>query len=1604
LSYFDTATGKSVLIAELKDSHGQLLPTKNQVLYPDAFTDFKCSVRYTYTKAGFEQDIILEEQPPSPKEWSLNPETTKLQVLTEFLDPPAAEVSRQTGTPGASDKVINFGQMRIGQGKAFLTGTETGPAKGGIAVEKHWQKLDGRDVLVEEVPIPAIAPQLLTLPLPQPPPASGQGDQGSAGSILHRVLEQRHLPPPKLAKHSRQSMRLASLPAAEKGLVLDYFTLSADATNFTFQGDTTYLVNGIFNLDGTTTIEGGTVVKFGDTNVDGVGLWIFGPLVCKTGPYRPGVFTSKHDNSVGETIAGSSGNPTTGTNNFYLLPASTLITNVSNLRFAYAHNGLCLFDNGELDVWDCQFIKCQSAIDNYAFPGFHLHNVLFSGGSTAVQFDQNIAMTLSAEHVTADSTNFWGYSSYQPSLFLTNCIIKGTFTTPPTLSTNSVVLNPAGTVFQTLGAASYYLADNSPWRNAGTTNISTNLLADLKQKTTYPPIVYAKLLLTNNLSLFPQAQRDTDNPDLGYHYDPLDYAFGGAYITTAAITVSPGTAIAGFGTNVYTYGLTIANGGQFLCQGSPTNLNRIVSYNTVQEQSTTNWHTATDGLLLSEFLGNVPACLINCRLTDWSIPAQDGSLLHAYNGQCAPITLQDCQFHGGSLFSDYPTINLTNCLLERVNVVLASWDNNLASVRNNLFWAGTFVFDTYPITNAVVKDNLFDHTTIPDESWDYLTYDGGYNAYVTNCDRLLPFMANDLILTNSPAYQIGALGNYYLPTNSPLINAGSATADLVGMYEYTTTANEVKETNSIVDIGFHYVAVDVNNNPDSTLWLGMPDYLVDANGDGYPDLANWQMNYFGHLGLDPNAMPYGNSITLLQDYQSGNDLSLIDFSLSVSNLNVSTSQTPLSLSVAQGIPYYMAVLIDSTNFDAASWQSFSLSRLVNLGALEGWHDIWIGLRALPQSSASAWRWTRLKLDLTPPPIVIAGPSNVVSQRIIQLTGYSPESLSRITYDLANTNGLLTNQQVHVLDRVLDTNIWEFTTNTLQAFDVELALGTNTFTFHAIDLAGNIGSTNLTISLIRDTTPPIITLGWPQNGMQLCGTSFTLVGSMDDSSATIAATFVDATGGTVALNGLIERDGTFWVEGLPLNAGVNQFTLTATDDWGNVSTTNLSVTQNALTLTVNSVDPEQLYLPANAVSGTVSDPTYSIWVNGVAGVNNGDGTWSAANVPVTAGGTACFYVSAYPAADVLSPSVHQPNGNPSDPNAASALVETAKSPRIYVSSYTASLSGTFDERLDFVSNYSEPGVTIQPGDWSKDHLSADSTITWTDGTGGHGDDTLSENGSDSYSDPGSGSMTCTTHQNWPAPSFWPDLGSGTLTSTPTGCNPANPASPRIVKQHMIYHYKEDPAYIIDNPLYMNQVPFYFATVHNTATITSIAKMKLFTGGKASVKRKSIWKLTATATEDKPPTGFLYAYGIWNGTQYEQKAPIPARSITMGDLGQLDPDGVLYYALENGITKDVTPTVSSVEWYDFGCDAHPYPMISSVYCLAASDANSARTTLGVGEYVGITGLPAETHWTTTAGSVSPADLSSVTLFTAPSNATSATVTARVRKATASNRLYS
>ena len=175
----------------------------------------------------------------------------------------------------------------------------------------------------------------------------------------------------------------------------------------------------------------------------------------------------------------------------------------------------------------------------------------------------------------------------------------------------------------------------------------------------------------------------------------------------------------------------------------------------------------------------------------------------------------------------------------------------------------------------------------------------------------------------------------------------------------------------------------------------------------------------------------------------------------------------------------------------------------------------------------------------------------MDQPVLQLQGYANEDLYSISYDLNNAAGLVTNQDVLVLDRGFDTSQWRLRTNTFQAFDIGLTPGSNTITLHAMDWAGN--QTNVNFVYVLDysskTNPPVVQLYWPTNGALISGSNFTWRGAVDDPTVTLSAQIVDTNGDTNVVGGIVERNGNFWVENLPLASGTNWLTLTATDATG-----------------------------------------------------------------------------------------------------------------------------------------------------------------------------------------------------------------------------------------------------------------------------------------------------------------------------------------------------------------------------------------------------------------------------------------------------------------------
>ena len=325
LAYYDSASGQRVLIAQVQDSQGELI-SANQVLYPDAFTGVKADVRYTYKKGSFEQDVILREQPPTPESLGLNSATTEIEVLTEFLNPPAATVKKHPArNQSLPDEEVSWGAMRLGRGRAFDLG-EPHNSHAQVPVRRQYETVNGRTILIEGVPLPAVQPQWRNLPL--------QSSARSRPPVLIATTPPLPNTPPPAGKAN--PMKLAATTPSARGYVLDYVELNTDQTDFTFQSDTTYLVDGSFTISGVASFEGGSVIK-SDQN----GSIYAYTVNCQTAPFRPAIFTSINDDSIGESGAYLGDSYYTGSpscNDVYGPLITDFGTVLSNMRFAYAND------------------------------------------------------------------------------------------------------------------------------------------------------------------------------------------------------------------------------------------------------------------------------------------------------------------------------------------------------------------------------------------------------------------------------------------------------------------------------------------------------------------------------------------------------------------------------------------------------------------------------------------------------------------------------------------------------------------------------------------------------------------------------------------------------------------------------------------------------------------------------------------------------------------------------------------------------------------------------------------------------------------------------------------------------------------------------------------------------------------------------------------------------------------------------------------------------------------------------------------------------------------------------------------------------------------
>jgi hypothetical protein len=873
LSYFDTATGASLWVGETKDAYGELLPSGHEALYPDAFSGCQADVLYLNEISRFDQLIILRQQLPSCADWGMSPASTWLCVITEFLDPPQPEV-QPLMIDGAADQRLDFGVMQMIHGEAFAIGSETNR----VPVIKRWLLLEGRHCLVEQVPLSAIQPMLADLP----PATASIGSPADpflhkllAGTkakprSLHEPLYSLALPPRHSVaaaktperSHTGGAFKLASARPAYKGLALDYTLVTSQSTPFVFQGDTVYYVTGPVNLSSTSNvIEGLTVIKF--TNSPNATITVNG-LIWKTKPFAPAIFTACDDNTLGaaELISGSTGNPTTKFYGGIALDLSGISNpTVSNVRFCYLSNAV---KGTSLTLRNVQFNQCANALAAGSLHSRFYNALLYRVGTVintntgALGQDNPVFENVTAHYCT----NFMGDTT--GSISLTNCLFAAVtnWHCATTTSNSSVVLDSDAGVFQSVGGAGHFLAENSPYRGIGTAVIDPDLLNDLRKKTTCPPIVYSNVTIAADTTFVPQAQRDTTAKDVGWHYDPLDYVFGGC-TANADVTFKEGTAVGWFRSGGF--GLHLANLKNASFNGSAASPCWWVRYTTVQELATSTWSGGSGWAGLTGSGGTISlAPTVNANFLHCSVTAGEGGYGNHFRDDWGYLVVRawSSEFGGGSLGGYTSAEYLTNCLFERTSVWLDGGQVDIVwRLRNCTFHGGQlYMSRSANPTPVSVRDCTFDASGWPvtDQYANNATYtDYDYNAFLYGQPRTVANGLHDVIVTNSFRWQTSWFGDYYLPTNSPLVKAGDVTADAVGLYHFTAWTNQVIEGTNTVTIGCHYVAADSAGVPLDGDGDALENYVEDLNGNGVYDPAlgetDWK-TYTYRNGLTPSSI------------------------------------------------------------------------------------------------------------------------------------------------------------------------------------------------------------------------------------------------------------------------------------------------------------------------------------------------------------------------------------------------------------------------------------------------------------------------------------------------------------------------------------------------------------------------------------------------------------------------------------------------------------------------------------------------------------------------------------------------------------------------------
>jgi hypothetical protein len=499
--------------------------------------------------------------------------------------------------------------------------------------------------------------------------------------------------------------------------------------------------------------------------------------------YEPVVMTSWEDDTIGETISGSSGTPSTEVGYGFAFGPVDLTGTIAHFRISHIEYGIYAQSLGPEEFYHFQFVKCGTAI--LAEHDVYLGNALMDHCTVGFEGD---SVLIRSGHLTMNTASYIHSGNYSTLQFTNSLFVavdaklygsgsalagaKNGFYDVDSgfpFGANPLDEHASGPPFVTAGAGSNYLDQQSDAVTGGTIDgIPPTLRDDIRTRTTKAPQLLTGTL-SQNVTWAPTGIADTadlSHPDLGFHFPIVDYLVSGLTANLKTITVLDGTIVA-FDFREAAYGLRL-QGSDIVSRGGATKLNRFIRAHAVQEQRLPYSVSGNANFKFEAASSTVSTARF--RFSKFSMMAGAGSYFYDITSLDKWEFLHS-QVHGGRFNHQVygnsgKMVGWTNCLFERVNIELLNAAPGYLFLYNNTFFGGTLSLAS-AASGWVVKDNLFDAVTLSEGPHNI---GNSHNAYF-NTSTLSGSGPHRTLTTL--LYENGPLGRFYIDSTPGPISSGA---------------------------------------------------------------------------------------------------------------------------------------------------------------------------------------------------------------------------------------------------------------------------------------------------------------------------------------------------------------------------------------------------------------------------------------------------------------------------------------------------------------------------------------------------------------------------------------------------------------------------------------------------------------------------------------------------------------------------------------------------------------------------------------------------------------------------------------------------------------